>query len=318
MSDAAPRAPQRLRTLDIGIVTCRRPRGLRRLLEGLQLLEPPPGVELRVVVADNDPEGSARPVCDDARAWLELPLDYVLEKRRGIPQARNAVLARSLATADLVAFIDDDEVPDPRWLCELLEILHRERAQAVTGPTHPRFEREPARWIRDSRLFESLPHADGERLRSAYTHNVLVETGALATLDRLFDERMALIGGSDSELFERFGQAGHRIVWCDSARVDEWIPASRARLSWLLRRAFRVGASSAFIRRSREETPSRRAAAFVGDAGCVVQGAVQVALGLAFGRGFAARGAYLASYGVGRIAGGLGLTYAEYETVHGR
>ena len=45
-----------------------------------------------------------------------------VEGRRGIPQARNAAVAVALERADFVAFIDDDEVPSPLWLAELLRL----------------------------------------------------------------------------------------------------------------------------------------------------------------------------------------------------
>ena len=55
-----------------------------------------------------------------------------------------------------------------------------------------------------------------------------MRTSALARLDALFDERMALSGGSDVELFRRFAAQGHSIVWADEAVVFEWVPRSRA------------------------------------------------------------------------------------------
>jgi glycosyltransferase involved in cell wall biosynthesis len=303
--------------VDIGVVTCQRPRSLRRLLGGIQCLELPPDAELRVVVVDNDADASAHAVVEDAKRWLEFPLMYVHEKRRGIPQARNAVLATSLANADFVAFIDDDEVPDPDWLCELLQAQRRYEADAVTGPNQPRFETTPPPWVQESRLFDAPAHATGATLGTAYTNNVLVATQALAQLDGLFDESMALIGGSDSELFERFARAGHRIVWSNRARTYEWIPASRAQLRWLLRRAFRVGASTALVERRRAGDAPSLAWNATHAGWCVLKGSMQVLLGLAHGLGAAARGLCLVAFGAGRVSGSLGFSYAEYRTIHG-
>jgi hypothetical protein len=303
--------------VDIGVVTCQRPRALRRLLGGIQCLEVPPDAQVRVLVVDNDAEASARTVCEDAEAWLEFPLHYVHEKRRGIPQARNAALAASVGEAEFVAFIDDDEVPDPVWLCELLQTQRRYQADAVAGPSEPRFETKPPRWVVASRLFEGVAHATGTRLCTAYTHNVLVSTQALAELDSLFDESMALTGGSDSELFERFARAGHHIVWSSTARTYEWIPGSRARLGWLLRRAFRIGASTAHVARRRGGAAPGRARIAAHAGWCMLKGSMQLLLGLVHGRGAAARGLHQMAYGAGRMSGMLGWTYAEYRTIHG-
>ena len=44
------------------VATCQRPVGLARLLSSLEQLAVPAGVELEIVVVDNDPERSARDV----------------------------------------------------------------------------------------------------------------------------------------------------------------------------------------------------------------------------------------------------------------
>ena len=135
--------------VDVCIATYRRPRGLQRLLDGLQAQQLPQdeAPQVRVVVVDNDPEGSARELCEEARGWLRFPLVYVLEKRRGIPQARNTAVATSLGEADFLAFVDDDEAPDPGWLMELLRVQQARGADAVAGPCVPLFEDGAPAWI---------------------------------------------------------------------------------------------------------------------------------------------------------------------------
>lgn len=51
----------------------------------------------------------------------------------GISAVRNAAL-RFASTFDLLVMIDDDEVPKPEWLAELLRVQQVMRADAVTGP----------------------------------------------------------------------------------------------------------------------------------------------------------------------------------------
>ena len=300
--------------VDVCVVTCQRPRGLARLLEGLAELEVPEDVALRVLVVDNDPAESARPVCDRARPDLSWPLDYATEKRRGIPQARNQALALSLPRSDWLAFIDDDEVPDPDWLVRLLAARSEYEADAVTGPAVPCFETPPAAWLADSRLFDGPRHATGTRVATAYTHNVLVSSRALGALSSHFDESMALTGSSDSELFERFVAEGHRVVWCDEARTREWVPASRARLGWLLRRALRLGSTRSW----RQRRAGRSLLPILAHAGwCLARGLGTALAGVVTGRAVAARGLFLASFGLGRLAGLSGWVYQEYRRIHG-
>jgi hypothetical protein len=304
--------------VDICVITCLRPGGLRRLLRGLaQLRLPDPAPELRVVVVDNDAEGSARELCAEAARWLAYPLCYRTEKRRGIPQARNAAIAASLGEADFVAFIDDDEVPDPEWLAELLRTQAAHAADAVTGPVDPAFEAPVPRWIEESALFARRQHATGTPVPCAYTGNVLVSTRSLAAMDEHFDERMALTGGSDREFFERFAGRGHQIVWCESAVAREWVPASRARLGWLLRRAMRVGTTATLIDRLRSGRGSDAVWIAAHAGWCITKGILLAACGLPRGRASAARGLYLACFGAGRLAGIGGWAYQEYRTIHG-
>jgi succinoglycan biosynthesis protein ExoM len=304
--------------VDICTITCRRPAGLTRLLGGIaQLRLPDPAPELRIVVVDNDAEESARRICADAAGWLPFPLAYATEKRRGIPQARNAALALSLRRADFVAFLDDDEVPDRDWLTELLRVRAVSGADAVAGPVERVFEAAVPRWVEDSQLFVMRRHPTGTPVATSHTGNVLISTSSLAAMEALFDERFALTGSSDSEFFERFAASGHRIVWCDSAWATEWVPASRARLRWLVQRALRVGASRTMIDRLRSpDAPSLTRTAMHG-AWCVAKGAWLALTGLPRGRGAAVRGLYLACVGAGRLAGLLGWAPHEYRTIHG-
>lgn len=305
--------------VDVCIATCRRPRGLQRLLGGLQGQELPErqAPEVRVVVVDNDPEGSARDVCEEARAWLRFPLAYVVEKRRGIPQARNTAVATALDQADFLAFIDDDEIPDAGWLAELLRVQQARAADAVAGPCLPLFEDGAPDWVTRGRFFEHPRHTTGARIDYAFTHNVLVRTAALTEMPALFDERLALAGGSDIEFFGRFAQTGRRIVWADAAVVHEWIPGSRARLGWLLRRAFRVGCSQTWVERWRR--PRRRSAAwlFANACWCLVKACALLGLSVLRGRAAAVAALRLGCGGAGRLFALAGGSYEEYRTLHG-
>jgi GT2 family glycosyltransferase len=268
-------------------------------------------------VVDNDPAASAGPVCRTAASRLDCPLVYRVEERRGIPQARNAAVAEALGRADFVAFIDDDEVPSPQWLDELLRVQAASGADAVAGPCEPLFEDRVPRWIERGRFFERPHHPTGARLASAFTHNVLVRASALAQLGAFFDERMALLGGSDVELFRRFAARGHAIVWAEGAPVFEWVPRSRANARWLLERAFRVGTSSAFIERNDRERPFSPTRLLAHGGWCLAKGAALLPVGGLRGRAGALRALCLAAFGAGRLGGLAGIHREEYRVVHG-
>lgn len=304
--------------IDICVLTYLRPRSLARALSGIDRLRlEDPNVHLRIVIVDNDPEQSARPVCESLENRLQYPLLYVCEKRRGIPHARNAGIAVALEGADFIAFIDDDETPEPDWISRLLEALRTYGADAVSGPVSPRFEVSPPSWALTTPIFAPRSLASGDVLATAYTNNVVVSTRALAQMDRWFDERLALTGTSDNEFFSRFVAAGYRLVWSAEALNHEWIPSSRLRVGWALRRAFRTGASRSYIERLDPATaPARSTTACE----AIVTGAKGVLLALAGvirGTDAIVWGLYLASAGIGRLFGLAGGRYHEYRTIHG-
>ena len=301
------------------VITYQRPQGLRRLLDGLNRLtfaSAPP--DIRCVVVDNDEAGSARAVCDEAGSEFRWKLEYSIEPRRGIPQARNAALAQAGTSADFVAFIDDDEVPEPTWLGELLRVQRESGADVVAGPQVPHFMEPPPRWIVKGRFFDPPPYRTGRRLDRASTGNVLIRFDVLRAMDPHFNERMALTSGEDILFFRHVHRAGFTIVWTNEAVAREWIPASRVNAGWILRRAFRYGTNTAAIER---DLRSPVGATLV----LLALGCYKLAKGLFFllpmtclrGRAGAVFYAWLIWAGAGVLAGLAGHRYEEYRRVHG-
>jgi len=286
----------------ICVPSYRRPRGLFALLgslDGLAFDGPMP--DLFVVVVDNDAAGSARAVCDNARSWLRHPLRYVQEKRRGIPAARNAAVAAAL-DSDWIAFVDDDETPEPRWLEELLRVQQAYVADVVTGPVLPRFAETPPRWIVEGGLFAPELLDEGHVLRTAYTNNLLVRTRELASLATLFDERLQP-NGEDTELFGRLALGGARVIWAPGAVVHELVPPERARLRWVLARAFHIGVAASRIARLRRPLSQVALHAIAHGVWCLSKGLASAPIALGGRLGDGARGLRLASFGLGRLVG---------------
>jgi GT2 family glycosyltransferase len=303
------------RRVSVCVATCGRQIGLANLLGALEVLEIPPGTMLQVVVVDNDSSGSARAVCDEAAARHAYPLNYVVEKHRGIPFARNAALAVALSDSDFVAFIDDDEAPEPDWLAELLRVQDCYRADVVTGPCLPRYVEPPPRWVEERGFHETPRYPTGTLRHVAFTHNALVRAEVFNCIDRYFDESMALSGGEDNEFFARVFDAGFQIIWADNAIVHESVPASRSTVRWLVQRGFRVGASSAWVEsKHHSSTLLRRLAHGVY---CMVKGTGIALLFPLSGRAVAVEGLRLFSYGLGRISGSGGYLHQEYRVIHG-
>jgi succinoglycan biosynthesis protein ExoM len=95
-------------TLSIDVLICTfRRASIRDTLDSIALQDVPGHVCLRVVVADNDETPSAQDLITGLANRYPHPLHYLHAPARNISIARNACLDH--ATADWVAFIDDDE-----------------------------------------------------------------------------------------------------------------------------------------------------------------------------------------------------------------
>ncbi len=299
------------------IPTFRRPDGLGELLSGLgKLTFSGPEPELVVVVVDNDAEGTAREVCNTVREDFPWELDYCVEPRRGIPFARNTAIARALQRVDLVAFLDDDEVPQANWLDELLWVQREYDADVVAGPVLPRFVAQVPPWVNRGRFFHRRRWPTGTRLDRAFTGNILFHSRLLSSLTPHFDERLALTGGEDSHFLQRVHRAGYDIVWADDAVVHETVAPTRVNSRWILRRAYRTGTSTAYIQFDFHAKPV--AAARLIAVGClrVLQGSVQFVITGLFGRRFRVAALRYAWYGAGLLVGLTGRRYHEYKETH--
>ena len=252
--------------------------------------------------------------------WL---LHYVSEPRRGITFARNAALERATALGcDFVAFIDDDEVPGPRWLVALLAAQRRSGAAAVLGAVEPVFPPQTPNWLIEGRFFETHAFADGAEIGDAHTANVLIDLRRLAALGLRFDHRYALTGGEDTMLFRDLLDAVGRIVYAADAVAYETVPASRARLAWLLRRLYRTGNVEAalYLRCRRRGLWRRPVIALRGLLRVTLVGGLFLAnlLVLGFGRKHRiVRPLYTLCRGCGILSSTLGWNYSEYREVHG-
>ena len=303
-------------SIAICVLTYKRPDSLARLLAGLNELtfrgEPSNG---RIIVVDNDEDGSAEETCRRWEQQLRWPLTYVIERRRGIAGARNTALDRA-DDAEWICFIDDDEVPEPNWLDELMRVQQEHAADVVTGPVVPGWSGPVPEWIRRGGFFDPPRHATGKQLTRAYTGNVLFRSEIVRSGLR-FDERLGLTGGEDRDLFERVAAAGYKIVWADDAVAVELVPPTRMRARWILQRAFRYGIMTPPIERSlggRPLTDVRLLAV-----GCyrVLKGTFFLPLTWPFGRHLSVTYLRHICYGAGMLAGWFGLRYHEYRRTHG-
>lgn len=299
------------------VCTYRRPVGLRRLLEAVARIRTERVAALEIVVVDNDPDGSARVTVDGMADAMPFAIRHVHEPRRGISFARNRAVAEADPASEWIAFLDDDEEPEAGWLDALLRVQAEHAADVVAGPVPPRYESEAPRWVLRGRFHEPPRRPSGTPLPYADTGNVLVRASLFRAFPAPFAPSLALAGGEDTHFFLRVARAGHRIVWADDAVAWEWVPPSRVRLPWLLRRAFRRGNTWALLERDLDPTFRVLGMRIARGAGRIVRGAVLLPVSLLRGRHAVVETLRGICFGAGSLAGVIGYRYDEYRTTHG-
>ena len=303
----------------VAVPTYRRPDDLRSLLP--LLLEQAREVAttfggryaVDVLVVDNDPEGGAAPTVAEVTA---PELRYAAEPTPGIAAVRNRALDEP-AAASLLAFIDDDEHPEPGWLAHLLDTWRATGAAAVSGRILAEYAGELDPWLRAGEFFVRRSMPTGSPIDVAACGNLLLDLEQVRAAGVRFSSALGLGGGEDTLFSRSLARAGCRLVWCDESAAVDRVPAERMTRAWVLTRAWSHG--NAAVLTDLRLTPGAAARLAVRIGG-VVRGLPRVAAGLArWGWGTAvrsqahqARGLRLLCRGAGMAGAACGLVYEEY------
>jgi glycosyltransferase involved in cell wall biosynthesis len=215
--------------VSVVVPTCRRPRQLRRCVRALlaQRLE---RSAFEIIVVDDGRDDATRTLVE-ALAHSRSHADPALRYLRA-PKGRGPAVARNFgwrsARGALIAFTDEDTVPDPEWLANGLQAMSRHAEwSALIGR------------ISVPRLDHSRRPVDPERIVRApgppafATANAFVRRDALVAVDG-FDERFAGAWREDADLYFRLLRDVGPVGQCAGAVVLQ--PAREERWALCLRR----------------------------------------------------------------------------------
>jgi cellulose synthase/poly-beta-1,6-N-acetylglucosamine synthase-like glycosyltransferase len=200
---------------------------------------------LELLVVDNDPP--SRRVTGHLAGIDDPRLRVLAEPDRGLSVARNTGLYEARGT--LLAYTDDDAVPDPDWLERLVEVVRDDPTGLVTCVTGRvvalRSDTAEQRWFEEFGDFDKglertvwscaaapqqvrgtpgrrsafFPYTAGEM---GSGNNMLFRTGALRELGA-FDEALGAgtpaRGGEDLDIYRRVLLAGQVLVYTPKAVV---------------------------------------------------------------------------------------------------
>jgi GT2 family glycosyltransferase len=220
----------------VAVCTRDRPGDLARCLEALHRL-PNDGQEILVI--DSASRGG-----ETAEVAARFPgVRYLREERAGLDVARNRALGE--ARHGIVAFTDDDAMPDPAWLRALVHGFDDPRVMGVTGLTLPlELESEAQEWFERTngfgrgftrKVFDASHHNPflvariGAGVNMALRRDVLERVGPF---DEALDAGTPTRSGGDHDMFTRILIAGYSMVYEPAA-----LSRHRHRREWSALRA---------------------------------------------------------------------------------
>ncbi|WP_223066909.1 glycosyltransferase [Paenibacillus caui] len=245
-----------LPSLSIVVCTYNRSVLLRKTLESLKSLDDLDRIE--VIVVDNRSTDDTEEVVRRfiKRNRLTIQCTYIFEETQGLSAARNAGIAA--ARGEIVAFLDDDAIPCREWIVTILSFFEdNPDVAAMGGKIRPFFESERPKWLVGP--FE-LPYTivnlgDSVKEYPASMHpygaNMAIRKeafkGGMFPLE-LGRKGNLLLSGEETWLFEQIRKAGGKIIYHPDMEVEHFVPSSRLKEEWIIRRYYFQGISNGMKR----------------------------------------------------------------------
>lgn len=191
------------------IPTYRRPELLRRCLMAL-LQQSMPKDQYQIIVVDDAPSEDTRAVVGEvAQASGGQPVLRYMRSAgtRGPAGARNR--GWRVTDAPLIAFTDDDTVPDPDWLLQGWQAMAAIHVAAVSGRVVVPVAHPPTD---HARVTQALERAEFVTANAFVRRDVLAQTGG-------FDERFTRPWREDSDLLFSLLERGAAVARAEQAVV---------------------------------------------------------------------------------------------------
>ncbi|MDQ0031443.1 hypothetical protein J2S89_003298 [Arthrobacter bambusae] len=227
----------------IAICTYKREGLLPRLLDEIyrQVKELSPGFVVRILVIDNDPEGSASSCLDLRRSAVDKDLfTYCHEPNPGVGHARNLAFS-SVTEGEWLIFFDDDQMPGPAWLQEFLAAPDLWQGDVFVGPVRPRLPDEYPNWAEGAWAWSRPEYADGAVRRHAGFGNILISPSALQNSVCKVPRPFLNGPGEDTAVTSALTAEGYKIVHVLGAWAWEAVTADRLEIRWVMDRRKAAG-----------------------------------------------------------------------------
>lgn len=224
-----------------------------------------------IVVDNNSKDDTRERVEAFAAAHPDLQLRYVFESNQGLSYARNRGIEE--AKGEIIAFVDDDERIVEEFVSAYVELFaSHPDAMSAGGKIVAEYPTGRPGWM--SKYAEqpiANPMDFGKSIKP-FPKGRIPGGGNMAMRRSVFDKigrfdtslgrtGKQLIGGEESDLFERIEAAGMACYYVPRAVMYHIIPESKLTLDYFRRLAFNTGLSQ----RRRAEIHNRKARLYIGE-----------------------------------------------------
>jgi glycosyltransferase involved in cell wall biosynthesis len=228
--------------------TCNGGTDLRKMLDGLTLVDTPSG-GWELLAVDN---GSSDDSPHLMRAYeSRLPIVVLNEPTPGKNRALNRALAR--AKGDFLVFTDDDIIVQKDWLVQWRKVADAQPDYSLfAGCTRPLWPYEPPPWLLRG-VNVSVLYAAHEGIQEGPCSAACMYGTNMAMRATVFRNDVGFctsIGpdgstnyamGSDTEIALRLEKEGHKCWFASAPFVEHIVPAAHLEPSWILWRGYRWG-----------------------------------------------------------------------------
>ena len=249
-------------TLDVVVPTYNRSALLLLTIGSLMRAPIPPGMQVTVIVVDNNSKDDTAAVVEDVQQHAGLPIVYVRETKQGLSHARNAGIAAG--DGDLVGFIDDDEEIEQTWYSVIAREFADSGVHFIGGPYLPNWVSAIPDWLPPG--YHAAIGAIPPKPRAAFDKDfsgnlmggnavfrraVFDQIGVYST--RLGRSGKGLLSEEDAEFYRRLQGAGLHGMYVPDLAILHYIAPGRLTRSYHRRWAYWRAVSQGILDRELRE-----------------------------------------------------------------
>ena len=248
--------------LDVIVPTYNRSSLLRNTLESLLRAPVPPGLQVAIIVVDNNSKDDTATMVKTMQQDAALPIVYVQETKQGLSHARNAGIA--VGDGNLVGFLDDDEEIEQAWYGVIAREFADPRLSFIGGPYLPNWVSAVPDWLPPG--YHAAIGAIPPKPRAAFDKDfsgnlmggnavfrraVFERVGTYAT--RLGRSGKGLLSEEDAEFYRRIQAAGLHGMYVPDLAILHYIAPERLTRSYHRRWAYWRAVSQGILDRELRE-----------------------------------------------------------------